>query len=346
MKLNVAALAFVVAGGVCAAWPAMAQGEITGAGGTFPAPIYAKWGEAARNVIGVQLNYQAVGSGNGQAQIVSRSVDFGASDAPMEAARLASANLLQFPTVMGAVVPVVNLPGITTNQLKLSGPVLADIYLGKITRWNDPVIARLNAGVSLPNLAIAPVYRTDGSGTTYVFTSYLSAINPDWKSGVGASTSVKWAAGIGARGNEGVAGTIKTIRGSIGYVENAFATQSKLTTTQMQNKAGQFVEPTMEAFQAAAANGDWKGVQNFAVDLNNQAGAASWPIMSATFVLLPKDPKDPARSASVMKFMDWAYKDGSAIATELHYVPLPQAVQDSVRAAWRGVVANGQPVFK
>ena len=346
MKFNVAALAFAVAGGALVARPALAQVEITGAGGTFPAPIYTKWGEAAKSAIGVQLNYQAIGSGGGQTQITNRTVDFGASDAPMEAARLASANLLQFPTVMGAVVPIVNLPGIATDQLKLTGAVLAEIYLGKITKWNDPAIAKLNPGVPLPNLAIAPVYRADGSGTTYVFTSYLSAVSPEWKTGVGASTSVKWAAGTGARGNDGVAGTVKNIRGGVGYVENAYATQNKLTTTQLQNKAGQFVAPTMAAFQAAASNGDWKGAQNFAVDLTNQPGAASWPIVSATFLLLPKDPKDAARSANVIKFVDWAYKDGAAMATQLDYIPLPPAVQDTVRAAWRSTMVNGQPMYK
>ena len=346
MKLNVAALALAAAGGAFAAVPVLAQ-EITGAGSTFVAPVYTKWGEAAKSAIGVQVNYQAIGSGGGQTQIINRTVDFGASDAPMEAARLQSANLLQFPTVMGAVVPIVNLPGINSNQLKLTGPVLADIYLGKITKWNDPALAKLNPGVALPSFAIAPVYRADGSGTTFVFTSYLSAVSPEWKGGVGASTSVKWAAGTGARGNDGVAGTVKNIRGGLGYVENAYATQNNLTTTELQNKDGQFVAPTMAAFEAAAANGDWKGAQNFAVDLNNQPGATSWPIVSATFLLVPTNPKDGSRSADVLKFVDWAFKDGAAIASQLQYIPLPKAVQDNVRAAWRSsVMFNGQPVYK
>lgn len=328
------------------ALPAGAQ-QITGAGATFPAPVYAKWGEAAKAAVGVELNYQAIGSGGGQNQIINRTVDFGASDAPVDGPKLATNNLLQFPMVMGAVVPIVNLPGVATNQVKLTGEMLADIYLGKITKWNDPKLVEMNGGVTLPNLAIAPVYRADGSGTSFVFTSYLAATSPEWKSKVGASTSVKWPAGAGARGNDGVSGTVKNTRGAIGYVENAYATQNSLTTTQLRNKAGQFVSPTMDGFAAAAASGDWGGAQNFAVDLIDQNGATSWPIVSATFLLLPKDPKDAARSMSVLKFVDWAYNNGGPIATQLEYIPLPKAVQDSVRAAWRTqIMANGQPVYK
>ncbi len=346
MKLTVKTLALTLAGYTLAALPAAAQ-QITGAGATFPAPVYAKWGEAAKAAIGVELNYQAIGSGGGQNQITNRTVDFGASDAPMDSAKLQSANLLQFPMVMGAVVPIVNLPGIAANQVKLTGEMLADIYMGKITKWNDPKLVEMNRGVTMPNLAIAPVYRADGSGTSFVFTSYLSSASPDWKSAVGASTSVKWPAGAGARGNDGVAGTVKNTRGAIGYVENAFATQNSLTTTQLRNKAGSFVAPTAAAFQAAASAGNWGGAQNFAVDLIDQQGAASWPIVSATFLLLPKDPKDAARSANVLKWVDWAYSNGGAIATQLEYIPLPKAVQDSVRAAWRtSVMANGAAVYK
>ena len=345
MKLNFAALALAAAGALTV-HTAHAQ-QITGAGATFPAPVYTKWGEAAKAATGIELNYQAIGSGGGQNQITNRTVDFGASDAPMDTEKLKEANLLQFPTVMGAVVPIVNLPGIEANKIKLTGDVLAQIYLGKIIKWNDPALVKLNPGTDLPNLAIAPVYRADGSGTTFVFTSYLSAVSPDWKTGVGASTSVKWAAGTGARGNDGVAGTVRNVRGGLGYVENAYATQNKLTTTQLQNKAGQFVQPTMAAFEAAASNGDWKGAQNFAVDLINQPGATSWPIVSATYLLLPKDPKDAARAANVMKFMDWAYTNGGATANQLEYIPLPKAVQDTVRAAWRtSIMANGAPVYK
>ncbi len=343
LYLSVSAL---VLGALLAAGPAAAQ-QITGAGATFPAPVYGKWGEAAKAAIGIELNYQGVGSGGGQNQITNRTVDFGASDAPMPAGKLASANLLQFPMVMGAVVPIVNLPGVASNQIKLTGELLAGIYAGKITKWNDPKLVELNSGVTLPNLDIAPVYRADGSGTSFVFTSYLSAVSPDWQKSVGAGTSVKWPAGAGARGNDGVAGTVRNTRGGIGYVENAYATQNNLTTTQLQNKAGQFVSPTAASFQAAANVGDWGGAQNFAVSLIDLNGATTWPIVSATFLLVPKDPKDPARAANVLKWVDWAYNNGGPIATQLEYIPLPKAVQDNVRAAWRtSIVAGGEPVYK
>jgi phosphate transport system substrate-binding protein len=325
----------------CALVQPLSAQQITGAGATFPAPIYAKWGEAARRAIGIELNYQAIGSGGGQNQITSRTVDFGASDAPMDPGKLQAANLLQFPTVMGAVVPIVNVPGVQPNQLKLTGELLAQIYLGKITKWNDPRLAEANAGISLPNIAIAPVYRADGSGTSFVFTSYLSAVSPDWKTGVGANTSVKWPAGAGARGNDGVAATVRNTRGAIGYVENAYATQNHLATTQLRNKAGEFVSPSMDAFGAAAASADWTEAKNFAVSLIDQADPKSWPIVSATFVLLPKDARDPERSRDVIRFFDWAYTNGSQVATELEFIPLPKAVQDAVREQWRTQVKTG-----
>ncbi len=332
MKLNRTALALALAGAAFVGRPVSAQ-QITGAGGTFPAPVYAKWGEAAKAAVGVELNYQAIGSGGGQNQIINRTVDFGASDAPMDDAKLETNKILQIPTVMGAVVPIVNLPGVAVDELKLTGEVLAEIYAGKITKWNDPKLVELNKDVKLPSIAIAPVYRADASGTSYVFTSYLSAVSPDWKKDVGASTSVKWPAGAGAKGNDGVAGTVKNTRGGIGYVENAFATQNKLTTAQLRNKAGSFVKPTTATFSAAASSADWTGAKNYAVSLVDQPGAESWPIVSATFLLLPKDPKDAARSANVVKFIDWAYSNGGQIATSLDYIPLPKTVQDGVRAA-------------
>ena len=343
MKSITAALAIAMAG---LASFAHAQ-PITGAGATFPAPVYAKWGEAAQAAIGVQLNYQAIGSGGGQNQILNRTVDFGASDAPMAPDKLESGSLLQFPTVMGAVVPIVNIPGVEPNQLKLTGDVLADIYLGRIAKWNDARIADLNAGVALPALAIAPVYRADGSGTTYVFTSYLSEVSPAWKSQVGAATSVKWAAGAGAKGNDGVAATVKNIKGGVGYVEFAYAKQNKLTTAMLRNKAGQFVAPTPESFAAAAESGDWSGAKNYAVSLVEQPGAKTWPIVSPTFIELPKNPQDPGRSANVMKFFDWAYKNGGKIAEDLDYIPLPASVQESVRAAWKADIKgpDGKPVY-
>lgn len=316
------------------ALPAAAQ-EITGAGATFPAPVYTKWGEAAKAAIDVSLNYQAIGSGGGQNQILNRTVDFGASDAPMDPAKLESGRLVQFPMVMGAVVPIVNIRGVKADELKLTGELLAEIYAGKITKWNDAKIEALNKDVTLPNIVIAPVHRADASGTSYVFTSYLSAVSPDWKSEVGANTSVDWPAGTGARGNDGVAAVVKNVRGGIGYVENAYATENHLTTTQLKNKDGKFVKPTIAAFQDAAANTDWAGAKNCAVSIIDQPGATSWPIVSATFLLLPKDPKDPAREQLVLKWVNWDYEHGDKIAGSLQYVPLPQKVKDLVRSTWK-----------
>jgi phosphate transport system substrate-binding protein len=328
------------------ACPAMAQ-QITGAGATFPAPVYTKWGEAAKAATGIELNYQAIGSGGGQNQILNRTVDFGASDAPMDPSKLTEGKLLQFPTVMGAVVVIINLPDVKADEIKLTGEVLADIFGGNITKWNDPKIAGLNPSAKLPGLAIAPVHRADGSGTTFVFTSYLSAVSPDWKSKVGANTSVNWPAGAGAKGNDGVAATTHNTRGGIGYVENAYATQNRLITTQLRNKSGKFVEPTMASFSAAAASGDWANAKNYAVNLIDQPGDTSWPIVSATFIMLPKDPKDAARSANVIKFFDWAYGKGDSIASALEYIPLPDQVKASVRSAWHSEIKgpDGKPVM-
>ena len=330
--------------GCALAFPAAAQ-PITGAGASFPNPVYQKWGEEAQKAIGVRLNYQSIGSGGGQTQIKNRTVDFGASDAPMTDAALKEANLLQFPAVMGAVVAIINVPGVADNQLKLTGEVLADIYLGKVAKWNDPKIAALNDGVALPNLAIAPVYRADGSGTTFVWASYLSAVSPEWKEKVGVGTSVRFPAGTGSKGNEGVAGTVRNTRGAIGYVENAYATQNKMVSTQLRNKAGSFVSPSPASFIAAAQNADWS-TPNFAANLVDQQGAASWPIVSPTFILLPKTPKDPAQTAAVLKFFGWAFASGGKLAQDLEYVPLPDTVQAAVRAAWKAEIkgADGQPL--
>jgi phosphate transport system substrate-binding protein len=334
MRLVTAAVATTLALAALGA-SARAQTQITGAGSTFAAPIYGKWAEAASPTIGVKLNYQAIGSGAGINQINNRTVDFGASDMPVPADQLTAHKLMQFPTVIGGVDIIVNIPGVKPNQLKLTGPILADIYLGKITKWNDPSIEAINKGVKLPNLAIAPVRRADGSGTTYVFTDFLGMQSAEWKSKVGSATSVSWPVGSGAKGSDGVAGTVRQIRGGIGYVESAYAEQNKLTTTMLLNQAGKFVEPTMATFQAAAANADWSKVQNFAIDLNNQPGAASWPIVSATFVLLPTDPKDVNQSAAVKKFFDWGFAHGDDIAKQLLYVPLPDNVHQAIRAAWQ-----------
>jgi phosphate transport system substrate-binding protein len=334
MKLASTALAITLAGFSLATVATAQAQDITGAGSTFGAPIYGKWAEAAAPAIGVKLNYQGVGSGAGINQINNRTVDFGASDMPVSADNLATHKLMQFPTVIGGVVVIVNIPGVEADKMKMTGELLADIYLGKITKWNDPKLVEANNGLTLPNLAIAPVYRADGSGTTFVFTDYLSLVAPDWKSSVGASTSVKWPAGNGAKGSDGVAATVKQVKGGIGYVESAYAAQNHLTTTLMRNKAGNFVAPTMESYVAAAASADWAGAKNFAVDLNDEPGAKSWPIESATFVLLPLDPKDPAKNAAVTKFFDWGFTHGNDIATQLLYVPLPDAVHTAIKAAW------------
>jgi len=334
MKTAITALAI----GLTGLGMAHAESQITGAGSTFAAPIYAKWGEASAPTTSVKLNYQAIGSGAGINQINNRTVDFGASDMPVPADQLKEHKLMQFPTVIGGVDIIVNLPDVKVNELKLTGELIADIYLGKITKWNDPKIAALNQGVKLPSLTIAPVYRADGSGTTFVFTDYLSMQSPDWKSKVGSSTSVKWLAGTGAKGSDGVSGTVHNIKGGIGYVESAYAEMNHLTTTQLRNKAGQFVTPTMESYKAAAASADWSKVQNFAIDLNDQPGEKSWPIESATFVLLPTDPKDPNQSAATKKFFDWGFAHGDEIAVQLLYIPLPASVKDAVRAVWKAEV--------
>jgi phosphate transport system substrate-binding protein len=328
--------------------PALAQQQITGAGATFPAPVYSAWGEAAKSAAGIELNYQAIGSGGGQNQILNRTVDFGASDAPMDPAKLDSGKLLQFPTVMGAVVPIVNIPGVEVNKLKLTGELLADIYDGKISKWNDPKLVELNPDVKLPSLAIAPVYRADGSGTTYVFTSYLSEVSADWKSSVGANTSVKWLVGNGAKGNDGVAALVHQVRGGIGYVEYIYAANNKLSTVLLRNKNGKYPLPALDTFAAAAANADWAGAKNYAVSLIDLAGDNSWPIVSTTFIELPKDPKDAARSAAVMKFFDWAFTSGGDAAAKLQYVVLPKTVQDSVRSAWRSEIkgADGKAIYE
>jgi phosphate transport system substrate-binding protein len=337
MRIAVIALAFGL--GVTAF---AAQGQqITGAGSSFAAPIYGKWGDAASGETGIKLNYQAVGSGAGINQINNRTVDFGASDMPVAADQLTEHKLMQFPTVIGGVDIIVNLPGVKPNELKLTGAVLADIYLGKLAKWNDPEIAALNPDIKLPSTAIATVHRADGSGTTFVFTDYLGMQSPDWKSKIGSSTSVAWPGGAGAKGSDGVAGTVRQIPGGIGYVESAYATQNHLTTALMRNQAGKFVAPDMESFAAAAKSADWSKVENFAIDLNDQPGEASWPIESATFVLLPTDPKDPAQSVAVKKFFNWGFSKGNDIATQLLYIPLPANVQDAIRAAWQKQVPGG-----
>jgi phosphate transport system substrate-binding protein len=329
------ALAFALGTGICAAASSAGAQSITGAGSTLAQPVYGKWADLSQATTGVTLNYQGVGSGAGQKLVMDRTVDFGASDAPLPAAKLTQYKLLQFPTVIGAVDIAVNLPGIKTNVLKLTGPLVAGIYLGTITNWSDPAIAAVNPHMKLPDLAIAPVYRADGSGTTYVFTGYLAQVSPDFKTKVGVDKAVSWPAGQGAKGTAGVAGAVKNTVGGVGYVESAYAILNHLTTVQLQNHDGSFVKPTPQAFAAAAAAADWTGQANFAVDMNNLPGANSWPIESPTFVLLPTNPKDPARGAAVIKFFDWALTNGNPAAVGLQYIPLPDKVKTAVRAAWK-----------
>lgn len=321
--------------------------EITGAGATFPAPLYTAWGQAAESAIGVRLNYQELTSGTGISQLVNRTVDFGASDEPLDPERLKAGNLLQFPAVLGAVVVVVNIPGVEANQLRLTGDIVGDIYLGKITRWDDPRIEALNPELKLPGLPIVPIFRAGTSGTSYIFTSYLSAVSPAWKQHPGVGPSVHWDAGFGARGNSNESLTVRTLKGGIGYVASAYATQHHLVTVRLRNKAGRFVEPARAAFEAAAANADWKHAPDFAVSLIDQGGEQTWPMVSATFILLPRNPKDPASSVAVIKFFDWAYAKGGRMAEDLGYLPLPAAVEDAVRQTWRDGVKmpDGKPAL-
>ena len=340
---------FVLSAGiVTAAFAGSAQAaDITGAGATFPYPIYAKWAEAYKAKTGIGLNYQSIGSGGGIKQIEAKTVDFGASDMPLAGDKLAKDGLTQFPTVMGGVVPVYNLPGIDAGKVKLTGPVLADIYMGKVTKWNDAAIAKLNPGVNLPNQAITVVHRSDGSGTTFIFTNYLSKVSASWKDEVGNSTAVQWPTGIGGKGNEGVAAFVQKAKGSIGYVEYAYALQNKLTYAQLQNKDGHFVMPDAKAFQAAAANADWKSEPGFGILLTDQPGAGSWPISGATFILVYKKQSDPAEAKEVLKFFDWSYANGDDMAADLDYVPLPDSVVNQIEAAWHAEITDesGKPIW-
>jgi phosphate transport system substrate-binding protein len=311
--------------------------DISGAGATFPYPIYAKWADEYKKATGIGLNYQSIGSGGGIKQIQAKTVTFGATDAPLSGADLAKGGLIQFPMVMGAIVPVVNVPGIGPGQLTLDGPTLAKIFLGDIKRWNDAAIAKLNPGVNLPSTAIAVVRRSDGSGTTFGFTNYLSKVSPDWKSKVGESTAVEWPVGIGAKGNEGVAGQTAQTQGAIGYVEYAYAKQNKMAYAKMINKDGKTVEPGLKSIMAAAAGADWASVPGFGVILTDQPGADSWPISSATFILIHKEPADPAAAGQALKFFDWAYTKGDKLAEDLDYVPMPASVVTMVEKTWTSV---------
>ena len=311
--------------------------EISGAGATFPYPIYAKWAEAYAAKTGLKMNYQSIGSGGGIKQITAKTVDFGASDMPLKPADLDKDGLTQFPMVMGGVVPVINVPGIAAGQLKLDGKTLADIYLGKITKWNDPAIAALNSGLKLPDLAIAPVYRSDGSGTTFIFTHYLSEVSPEWKDKVGENTSVQFPTGLGGKGNEGVSAMASRTGGAIGYVEYAYAKQNKLTYALLRNKDGEFVSPDSAAFRAAAANADWSKAQDFNLLLTNQPGKASCPITGATFILMHKQQVKPETAREVINFFAWAYLNGGKLADDLDYVPMPENVVKLVEQSWQQI---------
>jgi phosphate transport system substrate-binding protein len=310
---------------------AIAQ-DVTGAGASFPAPIYAKWADAYNKATGARINYQSVGSGAGIKQIKSKTVDFGATDAPLTDEELAKDGLIQFPTVIGGVVPVVNIKGITPGQLRLTGAVLGDIYLGKITKWNDPAITALNPGVPLPDDAIAVVRRADGSGTSFLFTNYLSKVNADWKAKVGEGTAVNWPTGAGGKGNEGVSAFVQRLPNSIGYVEYAYAKQNKMSYVLLKNKDGNFTKPDDDTFKAAAANADWS--KSFYQVLTEQAGKDAWPITGATFILMHKTQDKPASASNALKFFDWAYVSGDKSAEELDYVPLPAKVKDLSRKLW------------
>ncbi|MCW5663570.1 MAG: phosphate ABC transporter substrate-binding protein PstS [Piscinibacter sp.] len=331
------AIALAVSGGA-----ALAQ-DVTGAGATFPAPIYAKWADAYNKATGARINYQSVGSGAGIRQIKAKTVDFGASDMPLKDDELAKDGLLQFPTVIGGVVPVVNIKGIAPGQIKLTGQVLGDIYLGKITKWNDPALTALNPGVALPDAAIAVVRRADGSGTSFIFTNYLSKVNEEWKAKVGEGTAVNWPTGAGGKGNEGVAAFVQRLPNSIGYVEYAYVKQNKMTYTLLKNQAGSFVAPDDVNFKAAAAGADWS--KTFYQILTEQPGKDAWPLTGATFILMYKSTDKPANAAAALKFFDWAYKSGDAMAAELEYVSLPANVKDLVRKQWGEIKDTaGKPV--
>jgi phosphate transport system substrate-binding protein len=326
--------------------PAIAA-DISGAGATFPYPIYAKWADSYKKETGIGLNYQSIGSGGGIKQIYARTVTFGATDAPVSGYELSKRELAQFPMVLGGIVPVINVPGIKPGELVLDGPTLARVFLGEIKTWDDPDIAKLNPSLKLPKQPIAIVHRSDGSGTTFNFVYYLAEVSPTWKSKVGVNTSVQWPTGIGAKGNEGVANNVANTRGAIGYVEYAYALQNKLTYAKLINKAGKPAAPTSEAFQAAAANADWKSQPGYGVLLANQPGDQSWPITAPTWILIYKTPKDANSVREALKFFAWAYRNGGKMAEELHYVPMPANVIKDIQNMWATEIkdASGQPIF-
>lgn len=326
---------------MCALAPAGQAAEISGAGATFPYPIYAKWAAAYRGVSGTSLNYQSIGSGGGIAQIKAKTVTFGASDMPLKPKDQEAAGLAMFPTVIGAEVMIYNVSGIPSNTLVLDGPTIADIYLGKVSRWNDAEIKKLNPSVNLPNTPITVVHRSDGSGTTFIFANYLSKVSKEWADKVGAGTAVDWPVGIGAKGNEGVAGNVAQTAGSIGYVEYAYAMQSHLRYTKLKNHDGRIVSPTMASFKASGSHADWDHADHFYMILTDQPGAESWPIENPTFILMHKQPSDPAASAEALKFFKWAYEKGDQMAESLLYIPLPETVVKRIEGSWKQIQGSG-----
>ncbi|QAU34781.1 phosphate ABC transporter substrate-binding protein PstS [Janthinobacterium sp. 17J80-10] len=347
MRLNFRGTSLILAAALLVTGGMSQAADITGAGATFPYPIYSKWAESYKAATGTGMNYQSIGSGGGIKQIKAKTVDFGASDMPLKADELEKEGLTQFPAIMGGVVPVINVPGIAPGQLKLSGSAFAGIYLGKITKWNAAEIAADNPGVKLPAEDITVVHRADGSGTTFLFTDYLSKVNADFKSTVGAGTAVKWPTGVGGKGNEGVAANVQRIKHSIGYVEYAYAKKNRMTHAQLKNRDGQWVQPDDESFKAAAAGAQWDKTPGFALVLTDQAGKASWPITGASFIILHKVQADGAKGREVLKFFDWAYKNGGAMATDLDYVAMPPAVVKLVQDAWKTQLkdASGKAVW-
>jgi phosphate transport system substrate-binding protein len=330
----------LVATAAAATAQAARAADITGAGATFPAPIYAKWAEAYKKETGNGLNYQAIGSGGGINQIKAKTVTFGATDIPQTAEDQAKAGLVQFPTVMGGIVAVVNIDGVKPGEIVIDGTTLADIFLGKVKKWDDAAIKKLNPSLKLPSSGITVVHRADGSGTTFNFTDYLARVSPDWKDKVGVSQSPEWPAGVGAKGNDGVAGSVAQTKGSIGYVEYAYAKQQKLTHADMMNKGGKKVAPTAAAFQAAASNADWAKAPGYYMILNDQPGDASWPMTAATFILMYKEPTDKAASAEALKFFDWALTKGGKMADELDYIPMPESVVAMIKKTWASDIKN------
>ncbi|MBI3710734.1 MAG: phosphate ABC transporter substrate-binding protein PstS [Proteobacteria bacterium] len=327
-------------------WSGAEAAEISGAGATFPYPIYAKWAEAFKAKSNIAMNYQSIGSGGGIKQIKSKTVDFGASDMPLKVEELNEAGLVQFPMVMGGVVPVVNIKEIKPGELKLTGTILASIYLGKVTKWNDPAIASLNPGLKLPSQAIAVVHRSDGSGTTFIFADYLAKVSPEWKGKVGVNTSLEWPTGLGGKGNEGVAAIASRTDGAIGYVEYAYAKQNKMTFTQLANRGGQMVAPNSDSFQSAAANADWANAPGYNLLLTDQPGKQSWPITGATFILMYKNQAKPETAKAALQFFDWSYKNGGKMAEDLDYVPMPAKVIQLVEETWKKMTGpDGKPIW-